>query len=348
MFGNIRELVELQAMIEGGYVVARRHPSAPLTIYNYTAKAQYDRMWNETTLACRGLICNDAGDVVARPFSKFFNLEQIESLPNESFRVYEKYDGSLGILYWMNGEPFIATRGSFDSEQALRATAMLRAFDTAQLNRDYTYLFEIIYPENRVVVNYGSWCGLVLLAVIETKSGNEMPIHLDGEPVFAQFPTATLLQGVHSVSELKQLKRSNSEGFVVHFSGGARVKVKMDEYVRLHKLLTGISEKMILEEYLMTGVDLKPLLERVPDEFYDWVYEVVQRFIYEFAKIECAASNVLDEAARTCKTRKAYAEAFAQTPYQHILFKMLDGRDYSDLIWRMLKPETKVFRLGVE
>lgn len=44
----------------------------------------------------------------------------------------------------------------------------------------------------------------------------------------------------------------------------------------------------------------------------------------------------------------ARAEAFAQTPYQHILFKMLDGRDYSDLIWRMLKPETKVFRLGVE
>ena len=44
----------------------------------------------------------------------------------------------------------------------------------------------------------------------------------------------------------------------------------------------------------------------------------------------------------------ARAEAFAQTPYQHILFKMLDGRDGSALIWKMLKPETKVFRLGAE
>ena len=43
-----------------------------LRILNYTAKATYSRHWNEATIACRGLILDDADGVVARPFPKFF------------------------------------------------------------------------------------------------------------------------------------------------------------------------------------------------------------------------------------------------------------------------------------
>lgn len=39
------------------------------SMYNYTAKAQYDKLWNEVTLQCRGLILDGDGNVVARPFS---------------------------------------------------------------------------------------------------------------------------------------------------------------------------------------------------------------------------------------------------------------------------------------
>src|SRR4028119_412849 len=117
----------LPEMLREGYVCVQRHPTAPLFIYNYTPKAQYERVWNEVTLQCRGLILDEGGKVVARPFRKFFNLEEVDSLPAEPFEVYEKLDGSLGILYWTGEQAFIATRGSFTSEQSRKANQILHA-----------------------------------------------------------------------------------------------------------------------------------------------------------------------------------------------------------------------------
>ncbi|GIH79629.1 hypothetical protein [Planobispora longispora] len=51
-----------------GLVREQAHPELPLRILNYTEKAQAERAWNEVTLACRGLIVDDDGRVVARPF----------------------------------------------------------------------------------------------------------------------------------------------------------------------------------------------------------------------------------------------------------------------------------------
>jgi RNA ligase len=51
----------LAEMIDGGYVRAQTHPALPLTIYNYTEKAQYENIWNPVTLACRGLVVDADG-----------------------------------------------------------------------------------------------------------------------------------------------------------------------------------------------------------------------------------------------------------------------------------------------
>ncbi|HRF99146.1 MAG TPA: hypothetical protein PLZ51_28235, partial [Aggregatilineales bacterium] len=74
-----------------------------------------------------------------------------------------KMDGSLGILYRWQGAYYIATRGNFDSDQAIWATIFLRThYDLHNLADEYTLLFEIIYPDNRIVVNYGQRQDLVL------------------------------------------------------------------------------------------------------------------------------------------------------------------------------------------
>lgn len=148
-------------------------------IYNYSQKAQYERVWNEWTLACRGLILDGDFKIVARPFQKFFNLGEHENqvIPNESFEVFEKMDGYLGILYWLDKKPHIATRGSFASEHALVATEMLHtqyADVIPLLEKSKTYLFEIIYPENRIVLDYVNERKLVLLAIVDTEIGVEI------------------------------------------------------------------------------------------------------------------------------------------------------------------------------
>lgn len=330
---NVNELPELAEMIAGGYITRRAHPSERLFIYNYTAKAQYENFWNEATLTCRGLIADADGWVRARPFRKFFNLDQLDSLPGEPFEVTAKLDGSLGILYWAGGQPFIATRGSFDSEQAREANRMLQNYPRWILDPEYTYLFEIIYPENRIVVDYGDARRLVLLAMIHTESGREL-----SRPMFDAVLWGDRAERIDmTIDEMRNYTAFNREGFVIRFASGLRVKVKLAEYVRLHKLLTGITERTIWRDYLMPGNDIAPLLDRVPDEFNAWLRGVVGNLRSAYAGIESDARRVFESTNAT--TRKEYAEAFSKSPYAPILFNMLDGKDYSRHIWKWLEPE---------
>ena len=147
---------------EDGLLYRQSHQTLDLDIWNYSEKVQYDGLWDEITLMCRGLVTNSNGDIVARPFRKFFNIEEGKHTPTEQFTVYEKMDGSLGILFYYKGEWVFATRGSFTSEQSVKGFEMLKKYDYEKLHKDYTYLFEIIYEENRIVVKY-SFEDLVLL-----------------------------------------------------------------------------------------------------------------------------------------------------------------------------------------
>ena len=82
----------LEEYIDKGLVVKQNHPTLPLSIYNYSRTTQYDGMWDDITLNCRGLVLDNEGNVIAKPFPKFFNYEEHkpEDIPNENFVVYEK------------------------------------------------------------------------------------------------------------------------------------------------------------------------------------------------------------------------------------------------------------------
>lgn len=320
-------------MLEQGYVIFQKHPTENLFIYNYSTKTQYERVWNEVTLACRGLILDADGNFIARPFGKFFNLGEMENqlIPNEPFEVYEKMDGSLGITYWVNGEVKIATRGSFISEQAEKAMQILdKKYPSAKakMNPDFTYLFEIIYPSNRIVVDYGEAQKLVLLGILETKTGKEMPLEDVGIPIVKKY------DGLNDIQALKKLEEPNREGFVIKFESGYRLKVKFEEYVRIHKIISQVSSISIWE-YLMTEQPMDEILAQIPDEFYDWVKAKKAALEAQYLAIETQAKAEF----KTFETRKETALYFMQCSYPKILFSMLDGRDYSQTIWRLIRPE---------
>ena len=324
---------DLKQLIADDYINVQKHPTADLYIYNYSPKAQYDRLWNDWTLACRGLIMNGLYEIVARPFKKFFNLGEIENqlIPNETFEVYEKIDGSLGILYFVGSEPFIATRGSFVSEQATVATELLHtkyADSIPLLDKTKTYLFEIIYPENRIVIDYGQDRKLVLLAVIDTQTGAECSLEDVGFEIVKRY------DGLNDLQQLKALEEDNREGFVVKFRDGYRLKVKFDEYQRIHRIVTQVSSLNIWE-YLKEGQDLLPILDRVPDEFFDWVKATHAQLLRDFAQIETqslANFKVLD-------SRKETALYYQTCQYPAILFKMMENKPYDHVIWKMIKPK---------
>lgn len=142
----------LNTYIDNNLIIANKHLEYDIWILNYSPKVQSKKFWDEYTISARGLVVDKEGNILARPFQKFFNFEEHD--PSEidmslEYEIFEKVDGSLIILFYY--EPhmqwIVASRGSFISEQALEAQKMLNAKLNIldKLNKNFTYLFEIIY-----------------------------------------------------------------------------------------------------------------------------------------------------------------------------------------------------------
>jgi RNA ligase len=334
--------------IEKGLISEQVHPENPsVRIFNYTQACQFTQAWDDVTLQCRGLIMHvDTGEIIARPFPKFFNYGEHVSkgwaIPSSKPVVTEKLDGSLGILYKLNGVPRIATRGSFTSDQALWATEWWQT-NVEQpdiFEPGLTNLFEIIYPANRIVVSY-DFSGLVHLATLDNETGRPAEVNWS-EPVrTAKQISFTDLETLSKVDE------PNSEGFVLYYpDDNVRMKIKFSEYVRLHKLVTGVNE-IAIWEYLRDGKSLADLIDKVPDEFYQWVTQTSNRLNKAFNEIRDQAERDFSETLEWARDagfteegydRKEIALYFQKKQNPGILFAMLDNKPTAPLIWRMVRP----------
>ena len=337
---------------EDGWIKSQKHPNLPLYIWNYTPKTQYSKHWTDITLQCRGLVTDFDGNIKARSFPKFFNYEEHkpEDIPNEDYVVYEKMDGSLGILFNYENEWILATRGSFTSPQAIKGKEILDRHDISAWRKDNTYLFEIIFKENRIVVDYGDEEKLVVLGAFHTESGMEIP---DSSLFWTQdsgFEVVTTYKTWGEDWDMLKKEISNSkEGYVIRFKNGFRMKIKGDEYVRLHRIITNISNRDIWE-YLKDNKPFDELLEKVPDEFNDWVKTTIRDLKYSCFQLRETAGK-LHDGFRYGKfgdrypepTKKEFAEfVMKQQKVLHpIMFAMWDGNNdkVDEIIWKLVKPQ---------
>lgn len=139
----------LKKYYEEGLLMKQEHPKYPLIIWNYSRKVQFENLWDDVTMQMRGLITDIEGNIIAKGFDKFFNLEQLESVglkvPNEEFEVYEKIDGSYICCFFYNNLWLCASKGSFTSDQAQKGNELLKKYDISKLDKKNSYIFEIIY-----------------------------------------------------------------------------------------------------------------------------------------------------------------------------------------------------------
>jgi len=321
-----------------GLLYSQVHPTLPLTIWNYTEKVQYESLWDDVTTSCRGLVTDVDGNIIARPFRKFFNLEEEKHTPTQEFEVFEKMDGSLGIVFKYKGNVVYATRGSFASDQSKWMTNYGEKYNFQTILVDgFTYLFEIIYPENRIVVDYGGQERLVLLGIIETEIGVEVPyddIQFDGWDIVNKY------DGIKDYTTLKNLVDSNSEGFVVRFSNGERMKIKGDEYLRLHKIMTNLSTTAVWE-VLSNGKRMDDLLVNVPDEFYKKIQDFAFDLSIRHHNLMKEYSNFFISIKEKTEDRKSFAEKAKRFNHPSLLFGLLDDKDISQLVWKLIKPKFK-------
>lgn len=309
-------------------------------LLNYSAKAQYAGRWNWFELNSRGLILNTkTGEVVALPFPKFFNWGELDRTTDAAIHyITEKIDGSLGILYRAADGYRIATRGAFESEQALWATHYLKQhFSLDGLADELTLLFEIIYPGNRIVVNYGDKQDLVLIGARNRVTGQTLD--LDQLKLLAQqfsfnMPTIYDFASIEDIITASNQLTADNEGWVVTFEDGSRFKFKGAIYQLAHKMLTGVSFKQVLEAVASGQFDA--LIEGVPDEFLTVIREYKQRIDTRAAEVIAFVEHEMQSAPR--ESRREFAQ-WVQGRYKGIIrtayfFAALDGKSLMPLIYQ--------------
>lgn len=268
------DLLEFNKYIKKGYFTKEKHPDADLFIYGYSTGpvAAQNLNWNNVTRQMRGLVTNSEGKILSRSFEKFFTFNkylsenkvllsdgQVAGLPKLPYKIYEKLDGSLAVLYWIDDVPYLATQRSFTSLKAKRSTEILHKnyshlFD--RLKKDRTYIFEAIYTESKVLIDYGEKEDLILLGILDNLTGKDYPLEDIGFPTAKDWTKD--LSKIITLDELKDLNLKNKEGFVIVYENGFRVKIKFPWYKEAHILVN----KIIQYEYYIDVVQrqLKGLL----------------------------------------------------------------------------------------
>lgn len=363
---------ELQKAVEIGDVTARPHESLPYVIYNYSPETQFSKKWNRVTRACRGLILDNDYNIIARPWEKFFNLGEVE-LPfqfTDPVEVMDKADGSLGILYpsfhpdGLDVYWNIATRGSFHSKQAAVGTRIYREkYSHMDPMPGYTMLFEIIYPANRIVLDYGDMEDLMLLGAVETQTGYYLGPreaksmwrergHLDPNYLrYAEWPGPVVETYDYPdvTTALGEMGRKNKEGYVVR-RGNFIVKIKEPDYLDLHRLVTNCSPRTVWEQ-LREGKSVTEICSAFPDEFHGMVKGFAEPLVDAHARrvdeIFRGYSEVMQQAHRLITpggnplTRGDYARLFKKHKDAKYYFSLLDDRRIGDVVWTELKPKAQ-------
>lgn len=284
-------LQNFEKEVENGYL--RKNEDEFLVQYTYTESCESDRYWTPITRAARGIIFEKStGKLVAKPFEKFFNLGSQEetflyNLPKEPYTAYEKYDGSLGIIFYYNNEWRVATKGSLKSEQAQKAQELLYKYNLNSVPYKTTLLVEIIYPENKIVVNYGKEEKLVLLGAFDIETSKELPPESVGMlSKLTEIPLANVYNyTIEQMIELQKTLPKDQEGFVVRFDNGFRVKIKGDEYCRIHKIISHLSPLSLWEVMNTEGKVDSFYIQQIPEEYREEFEPIVSRLENQYYQV---------------------------------------------------------------
>lgn len=352
--------------IKSGHIRASYHLELPLVLVKYSVETVYSNNWDTVTINSRGNVYdNISGEMVANTMPKFFNYSELDKLNivppyHLRYKVYDKIDGSLITIFRYKGKIVITSSGSFysDTQKIAENLYYEKYHNKIEIKDGYTYQFELIHPldnqrtdDGRLlkVVDYGDRKELILLAVRENISGDD----LDIEPYrnLPNWQVTNEIQG-KDLSELINIAETseycNAEGFIVKYENGFRIKVKYKEYFRLHRIYGSLSKKTILESV----INNQPIpLDNVPNEFFDEITNTKNAISDMYDKIESECTDIFNNAMydvniieNDTEKRKKFSQLLLPRykHYSSVLFAMYDEKEYRTKIFKYIERELNI------
>jgi RNA ligase len=264
-FSDLHALLEQQVSLKTALkqVCPGPNPGDPdYVLYSYKSITTADWKGSPVLGLARGIVLDLANKtIVALPFEKFFN--HYEHPPACRYKTWTitsietKFDGSLGIGFYdaRYGAWRICTRGSFKSSQARWGETMFLACPNLdKLDKDVTWLFEIICEESHVVVQYEE-DHLRLLSGYRVSTFEQLSrSDVEKAAEVLQLPIVEQLPIISTSSIIEELLPSfrgiDCEGVVVQFMTPEgtfeRRKFKGENYKALHAAKSDVSRARVL------------------------------------------------------------------------------------------------------
>ena len=232
---------------------------------------------NPIVRECRGSIfyLRDDGlyECVCRAFDKFGNYgeEYTDEIDWSTAQVQEKVDGSLIKVFYHNNTWHVATNGTINAYNCIvykedketnktygsifnfALRGHLNQFFES-LDKDYTYMFELVSPYTKLVVVYPDTALYYLSRrnIHTMEEDNARPEAFENFGIL--FPKTYSLKTFEDCLAYVKTMNKNEEGFVVKDAAFHRIKIKSPEYLLAFRaknngvLSTKRIVKMIREE----------------------------------------------------------------------------------------------------
>jgi len=335
---------------KGDYIVLNYVVMTPETFSSDDAGWEYRR-------ECRGLTFYKDGTIAKRPFHKFFNVNErdetlLENIDlSEPHTILHKLDGSMITPFLKDGEVQYHTKmGATDVAEPVNEFVAGQVgmhyndFARDMIAEGKTPIFEWCSRKNRIVIDY-EYDGLLLLAIRDNVTG-AYTMYDDLESLADQYniPMVAEYEATFDASFLDHVRGLiGLEGFVVRFDNGHMIKIKAEDYLKLHHAKDAISQEKNVWKLILDAevVDLKSMLndeDRVRiEEFESAVWGEVFKVIANLDAFMVDATSNLDERGLEGSDRqKAYAIDYVQPmlPKQlhSVAFRMMVGRDTQELV----------------
>lgn len=231
---------------------------------------------------CRSIVIDlESEEIILAPFRKFFNLDEVEenNLHNvfmeiqkaKSVEITDKLDGSMQSARYYNGDVFMAGSMAINKDNSWRLKdgySMLKGNHRIMLreNKNITFIFEYISLKDTHVVSYKkSQQGLYLIGARDITNGRHFSYKELKEYANKYNVPMTKIEN-KSIDDIlvesRKLKSDKKEGWVINIDEHM-IKIKCDDYVKLHRILDKVSSiNVIIENVAEDRVD--DMLSKIP------------------------------------------------------------------------------------
>ncbi|MBQ8749095.1 MAG: hypothetical protein IJZ29_01310 [Clostridia bacterium] len=296
---------------------------------------KYDQVFSDLNLEivreCRGLILDKNLDVVCLPFFKFGNYGEsyASEIDWESARVQEKLDGAIIKLWFHNGKWNVSTNGGIDAYKSginrtfenlncefenygelFEVAKKNSGLDFDKLNKDYTYMFELVSPYVKIVVSYDE-TKLYHIGTRNIKTFEELNTDIGVEK-----PKEFQLCSLSECIEASNLLPFDQEGYVVVDKYFNRIKIKSPKYVYAHKIKNnGIINNASLVQMIREN-ETEEFLNYFPT-FKPFIDEINKKIAIIFDEIENESKQIL---SKTYENQKEFALEVQKYKYKSYHF----------------------------